>query len=84
MPVELVFWGGRFMRQDWTLEDVDARRFKPGLLEEIVQPWMLSMRKEWSHPQDPVTHTAEVEEGHEIDAAKLMESLAEQSKGSEG
>lgn len=81
--LELVLHDGRFMRQDWSMEDIDAGRFTPALLEEIVEPWMLNMRKEWPNPQDPVTHVADVKEGHEIDAGNLMESLANQNPSNE-
>lgn len=51
----------------------------PDALDEV--DWLHDRRKEWVHPQDPITFSAVVVPGHEADA---REALALSSAGTTG
>ncbi len=75
LRLHLVLHSGEELTHDWTMANLDMGQPAPDM-DALHRDWMLEPRKVWTHPQDPVTHSALVAEGHEDDARKLMQSLA--------
>ncbi len=71
MPVLRVVFtlaDGITIERDWTMHDPDL----PEWTQAAPPDWILDPLRSWPHPQDPITFTGRVREGHEDEARALL------------
>lgn len=71
LRAEFVLADGTVLKQDFTMAAVEGHPLVE-LLRGASPSWLLNRRKVWSHPQDPITFRAEVQEGFEEEARALF------------
>jgi hypothetical protein len=84
MRVEFTFPNGDVFERDYTIATAsEAPAFlRPGGGDTAPPDWLDNPRREWSHPQDPVTFRGDVKPGREAEAnAALRASTAEPGDG---
>lgn len=69
--IELSCADGSVIEREWNL----AGGVPPAGAMDDAPSFLSNLRKVWDHPQDPITHMADVKPGHEAEARAWVEGL---------
>ena len=59
------------LERGWTWREIEAGE-GPTFLRGAPPAWLKNPKRQWGHPQDPITFTGTVRPGHEAEAREAL------------